>query len=121
MNVNRCGLQITQAWSTIQHFTLALSSFESSFVIAVKGELAMFGLIFGTLKQQTSQVHNVLTIPTQGDIMQITMGQAWYWVEYCYLEKNVLMYKKWLDEKIQAMEICVTNWMGEQAPTLVSC
>jgi len=36
----------------------------------------MFGLIFGTLKQQTSQVHNVLTIPTQGDIMQITMGQA---------------------------------------------
>ncbi len=36
----------------------------------------MFGLIFGTLKQQTPQVHNVLTIPTQSDIMQVTMGQA---------------------------------------------
>jgi hypothetical protein len=30
------------------------------------------------------------------------------------------MYKKWLDEKIQAMEIRVTTWKGEQAPTLVS-
>lgn len=72
------------------------------------------------MKQQKPQVHNVLTIPTQGDIIQVTMGQAWYWVEYYYLEKDALMYKKWLDEKIQAMEICVTTRMDEQAPTLVS-
>lgn len=36
----------------------------------------MFGLVFGTLKQQTPQVHSVLTISTQGDIMQVTMGQS---------------------------------------------
>ncbi len=72
------------------------------------------------MNQKTPQVHNVLTIPKQGDIIQVTMGQAWYWVEYCYLEKDALMYKKWLDEKIQAMEICVIARMDEQAPTLVS-
>jgi hypothetical protein len=36
----------------------------------------MFGLIFGILNQKTPQVHNVLTIPKQGDIIQVTMGQA---------------------------------------------
>jgi hypothetical protein len=53
-----------------------LSSFKSSFGVAIRGKLAMFQLIFGTLKQQKPQVHNVLTIPTQGDIIQVTMGQA---------------------------------------------